>query len=91
MNESGNDTEYITLKWGTLKAWNIKSEKGIELLKQYYKLGSSFSVMLQHDTQEQKLIICDLIDLMLGEIYLDWEGIYVSKESAKKYVMEYGE
>jgi hypothetical protein len=25
------------------------------------------------------------------EIFLDWDGKYVSKEAAKKYVMEYGQ
>ena len=45
--------------------------------------------MMQHDTEEQKTILCELIDIVPGDIYLDWDGVYVSKEAAKKYVMEY--
>jgi len=81
--------DYITLKWGTLKAWELTSEKGIGLLKKYKELGSSYSAMCQKDTPEQKKLICEMIDTVPGEIYLDWDGEYVSKEKAKKYVMEY--
>lgn len=82
--------EYLLLKWGTLKGWNVKSERCIELLKRYHDLGSSLSVMMQHDTPEQKQIVCDLIDAIDGTIQNDWSGEMLSKEDAKKYVMEYG-
>lgn len=82
---------YLTLKWGTLKAWNFKgNEEAIELLKRYHEIGASLSAVLQKDTPEQKEIICKLIDLVPSEIYLDWDGQYVSKEDAKKYVLDYG-
>lgn len=80
----------LTLKWGTLKSWNFKSEKGIELLKEYNEIGSSFSAMAQRDTPRQKEIICEIIDLCDGDIYLEWDGKYVSKQEAKEYVMNYG-
>jgi hypothetical protein len=83
------EQDYITLKWGTLKSWNITSTEGKALLKRYIELCNSISAMLQHDTPEQKEIICKLIDLMPGKIYLDWDDKYVSKEVAKKYVLEY--
>ena len=87
--ENGN---YLTLKWGTLKSWNFaNSEKGIELLKEYGKIGSCISAMAQKDTPRQKEIICELIDLCDGEtIYLDWDDKDVSKDEAKMYVMNYG-
>lgn len=82
---------HLSLKWGTLKSWNFTGNKAaIKLLKRYNEIGSSFSVMAQHDTPEQKEIICKLIDLMPGPIYLDWDDEYVSHDQAKKYVMEYG-
>lgn len=89
----GTDTakDALTLKWGTLKAWNLTSEKGKELLREYFDLGNCGSAMAQHDTPEQKDLICQMIDECgADEIYLDWDGKYVSKEEAKKYVMEYG-
>lgn len=84
-------TNTLTLKWGTLKSWQFDSKKGQKLLKEYCKIGASASVMTQRDTPRQKEIICELIDLCDGDtIYLHWDGVDVSKEAAKKYVMEYG-
>ena len=81
--------DYISLKWGTLKAWNLTTPKGLELLRQYAEIGSSISAMAQRDTPEQKALICEMIDECGAEkIYLDWDGEYVSKEEAKKYVMK---
>ena len=85
-----NKGDYITLKWRTLKSWRLKGKKGLELLKKYHDIGSSFSAMAQKDTPEQKEIICEMIDTVPGEIYLDWDDKFVSKEEAKKYVLEYG-
>jgi hypothetical protein len=82
-------TDTLTLKWGTLKSWDIHSEAGRALLKRYHALGASMSAMAQKDTPEQKEIICQLIDGCEGEIYLDWDGEYVSKEKAKEYVRGY--
>jgi hypothetical protein len=84
------NTDHITLKWGTLKSWCLSSDKGQDLLKEYFKIGASLSAMTQRDTAEQKKLICEMIDECRSpEIYLDWDGKYVSKEEAKKYVMNY--
>lgn len=83
--------DHLSLKWGTLKAWNLTSERGQELLRKYHALGSSASAMCQHDTPEQKELICQMIDECdAPEIFLDWDGKYVSKDEAKKYVWSYG-
>lgn len=82
---------YLTLKWGTLKRWDFTgSEEAKKLFKEYNEIGSSYSAMMQKDTQRQKEIICELIDLCDGDtIYLDWDGKDVSKQEAKDYVMNY--
>jgi len=81
----------LTLKWGTLKAWNFEgNEPAKALLRRYGAIGSSFSAIMQRDTPEQKDIICKLIDMTPGEIYLDWDDKWVPKDEAKRYVMEYG-
>ncbi len=83
--------DYLTLKWGTLKAWNLTSERGQELLKRYFELGSSASAMLQEDTPEQKELILQMIDECGAEtILLDWDGVHVSKDEAKDYIRDYG-
>ena len=83
--------DYLTLKWGTLKAWNMTSDKGRDLLNRYFDIGSSASAMMQHDTPEQKELISQMIDECGAEtIHLDWEGKDVTKDEAKIYVMNYG-
>lgn len=83
----------LTLKWGTLKAWDFHTEKGQKLLQEYGEIGQCVSAMCQKDTVRQKQIICELIDECDDPqgIYMDWDGEYVSKDAAKKYVMEYGQ
>ena len=82
----------LTLKWGSIKGYDFKNEspRCMELIKEWHKLGVSMSAMLHHDTPEQKIIICELIDEVTEEIYNDWEGTIMTKEAAKKYVLEYG-
>ena len=86
-----SEQDYLSLKWGTLNAWHLHSEKGSELLRRYFELGTSLGAMTQRDTPEQKELICQMIDeCNAPTIYLDWEGKDVSKDEAKRYVMEYG-
>lgn len=81
---------YLYLKWGTLKGWDFsENEKAMELFKQYCEIGSSASAMMQHDTPEQKELICQMIDAVPGKIQNDWTGKYMTKKEAKKYVLEY--
>lgn len=90
MTQQTENQDYITLKWGTLKSWNISSEEGKKLFEKYIELGASMAAMTQHDTPEQKEIICKLIDLVPGDIYLELKGEYLNKDEAKNYVLEYG-
>lgn len=86
-------SESLTLKWGTLKAWNLnEGGPAFEALKRYHEIAPvSLSVALQRDTLEQKATICEIIDALDAEtVYVDWEDESVSKEDAKRYVMEYG-
>jgi hypothetical protein len=80
----------LSLKWGTLKSWDIHSETGKALLKRYCEIGASAGAATQRDTPEQQDIICQLIDGCAGDIFLEWDGEYVSKEKAKEYVRSYG-
>jgi hypothetical protein len=85
------DEDYLCLKWGTLKRWNLTSEKGRDLLRRYFELGSYMSAVMQHDSAKQKELICQMIDECGAEtIHLGWDNVDVSKEDAKRYVMEYG-
>ena len=83
--------DHISLKWGTLKSWSLSSERGRELLEEYFSLGSCVSAMLQRDSERQKELICQMIDECdAPTIWLDWDGTEVSKDEAKKYVRDYG-
>ncbi|MEL7049309.1 MAG: hypothetical protein AAFO75_10185 [Pseudomonadota bacterium] len=82
--------EHLTLKWGTLKGWRVESEAAKAALQAYSDAGPhSMSAMAQHDTKAQKEALCQLIDAIDGPIHNDWTGKEMSKEEAKKYVMEY--
>lgn len=85
-------SEKLSLKWGSLKAWDLKSEASTAALHKYFESGKVMaSAMAQQDNAEQKQAVCELIDVVDCEkIYLDWDGEYVSKEVAKDYVLNYG-
>ncbi len=83
------EDDYVTLKWGTLKSWKLTNPVFVPLIEEYNAEGSSASAMMQHDTPRQKEIICEMIDIIGKDVYLEWDGEYVSPAEAKKYVMEY--
>ena len=84
------EADEITLKWGTLKGWDVKSDEMKTLLKKYIDLVASISCMAQKDTYEQKQILIDLVSLPDMKIYLDWDGKYVPKNEAIDYLENYG-
>jgi len=84
-------SEHLTLKWGTLKSWNIEGEAALAALQRYADGGMSMSAAMQRGTPEQKEALCDLIDAMgVDFVYSEWDGEKMSKEEAKRYVREYG-
>ncbi|TDR27769.1 hypothetical protein [Aquamicrobium defluvii] len=82
--------EYLLLKWGTLKGWNLETDQSRAAAQKYADMGMSMGAMQQRDTPEQKQALCDLIDAIDGEIKNDWSGEAMSKDEAKRYVLEYG-
>lgn len=88
-----NNTDYLLLKWGTLKGWNFEnSPEAFEALEEYDKIGSSMSAMMQNDTPRQKELICIMIEKVNGRVQSDWDGTDYTdnREAAKEYVMNYG-
>ena len=81
--------EYLLLKWGTLKGWQLESEESLAAARKYEEGGMSISAMSQRDTDKQKAALCELIDAIDGPIHNDWSGEEMTKVEAKKYVMEY--
>lgn len=82
--------EYLLLKWGTFKGWKLESDASLAAANRYIEAGKvSASAMMQHDTPEQKQALCDLIDVIDGPITNDWSGEEMTKDEAKKYVLEY--
>lgn len=83
-------TDDLLLKWGTIKGWNLGSDAAKDAAQRLFDLGyRSASVMTQHDTDEQKEALCDLIDAIDGEIRNDWSGDVMTKDEAKAYVRDY--
>lgn len=85
-------TESLALKWGTIKRWDVKSTASVVALKKYFDAGTvSMSAIAQHDNDAQRAALIELIEVVdCDEIYLDWDGKYVSKEEAKDYILNYG-
>lgn len=83
--------EELTLKWGTVKGWNNLSEQSVAIMKRYFADGMPISAMGDRPTPERRAILCELIDQIDGEIINDWEGEAMTKDSAKSYVLSYGE
>lgn len=82
-------SEHLDLKWGTLKGWDLKTEASREAARRYFAEPTSMGAMQQRDTQTQKQALCDLIDALDGTIINAWSGEEMTKEEAKKYVLEY--
>lgn len=80
----------LLLKWGTVKGWNgFQEGECFELLKKYLD-DSPMSCALDKPDEGRKALLCELIDKFHGVIHNDWDGVDMTKEEAKKYVMEYG-
>jgi hypothetical protein len=83
------EDDSLLLKWGSIKGWELENPKSLEIVKRWIESGVSASAAAQRDTAEQKLMICELIDVHTGSITNDWSGETMSPDEAKKYVMEY--
>lgn len=84
------NNDHLLLKWETLKGWCFEnSPEALQAFKDYVAIGMNMSAMFQHDTVEQKELICKMIDSINGEIQNDWSGEMYTKEQAKKYILEY--
>lgn len=90
--KGGVMSESLTLKWGSLKAWDLKTDVSQAAMQKYFDAGKvSASAALQHDNEEQKEAICNLIDVIDCEsIYLSWDDKTATKDEAKAYVLDYG-
>jgi len=85
-----SEREHLTLKWGVPKSWRLKSDTTKALLQKYADLGWSWSAMAQPNTDAHRAVLCELIDAIDADtIESDWTGDKMSKDDAKKYVMEY--
>ena len=78
----------LLLKWGTVKGWNGLDDEAIDALQKFADLGMSVSAMMQEMTPEHKAALCGVIDCV-DVIENDWTGEKMSRDEAKKYVMEY--
>ncbi len=81
--------ESLLLKWGTVKGWDNLSEKSQEILGRYFSDGVPMSCAADHPDEARRAVLCELIEQLDGEIENDWNGKSMSKDEAKKYVLEY--
>lgn len=79
----------LQLKWGSVKGWDLETPEAKSALQKWADFGENVSAMMHRDTPEQQQALLAAIDHM-DEIYLEWDGKYVSREEAKEYVLNYG-
>lgn len=79
----------LSFKWGTLKGWSSVNKECIPLLEKYFADGVPLGCASDRPTEDRKKILCEAIDLFIGELHNDWTGKQMTKDEAKKYVMEY--
>lgn len=82
--------EQLTLKWGTVKGWDRMTDASVEIMERFFKDGEPFSAMADRPNEDRRRMLCELIDQLDGEIWNDWDGVTMTKDDAKKYVMTYG-
>lgn len=84
---------YLLLKWGTVKGWDLTGDETAEAAAQkYLDTPHSPGAMTQVDDDNQKQLICALIDAVAaggGTITNDWSGEEYTAEAAKQYVLTY--
>ncbi len=81
----------LTLKWGNVKGWSGFDDgtPARVALDKWFDSKPGGSPM-QRQTQEQRELICAIIDAVDGDIHDDWNGGTMTKDAAKEYVMNYG-
>ena len=88
-----SETEFIKLKWGTIKSWRL-NENGpaFQKLKEFFEFGVPPSAALDRPNKDKRKLLAEIIDLVDGPVFDDWNGgEFPSKEEAKKYVLYYGD
>lgn len=83
--------ESLLLKWGTIKGWDDFTEKSQEIVGRFFEDGMCMSAAADKPDEKRRAILCELIDQLDGEIQNDWTGEMMTKDEAKRYVMEYGQ
>jgi len=80
----------ISLKWGNLKSWSGMDDghPARIALQKYMDAGPSASAMAEQ-SQEERRLICEIIDAVDGKIVNDWTGNVMTKNEAKEYVMSH--
>ena len=85
--------DFLILKWGRLKSCNLTSEKGRDLVNRYCAERAPLGALTGNDTPEMRDLICQMIDECNAatiHLALDPDGVNVTKDEAKRYVVEYG-
>lgn len=82
--------EHILLKWGNLKGWGGLNPLAVEAGQRFLDTAGASSMQWLSD--DQKALLCAMIDALgdEAEITQDWTGEKMTKDEAKKYVLEYG-
>jgi len=88
MRPAKRGREYLWIKWFSIKEVSVYTEKSMAALGRYREAGPRQMSAASHvDGPGQKKALCELIDVIDGEIIDAWTMQPISKEAAKLHVM----
>lgn len=86
-------SDYISLKWGTLKSWKVESDGFKTALQAYFDNGEhAVGAMMQNDSPEQIELLCEAIlacKMAGGTIFNEWTGEEMTAAQAQIYIHNY--
>lgn len=84
------ERESIILSHGMMVGYCCKVGTGFYgLLESYHKSGVLSTALSPPYTTAQKKALCKLVDTVHGDVFLDWDEKFTTKEDAKRYIREY--
>jgi len=79
----------ITLRFGTVKTWLLDGKEARDALQKWADHGINIGIVSHKDTPEQQQDLLNALEFM-DKIWLDWHEVEVTKEEARKYILDYG-
>ena len=79
--------DQMSLKFGQVKSWSLNTPEARRVGTIYIERAKATKWEDWDGSDEQKRLVCDIIDALDGRITSDWTGELITKDEAKRYIM----